>query len=119
RRLALRARHEVHGRRPRRASRGRLPAPGRALVVVGEDVLRRSLEVVELAALQRAPEDPADHENEGDGQGYEEVEAFHGVLGSSGRSALTRTVRELAPIATAASHGPIQPIAASGMAAAL
>jgi hypothetical protein len=88
-------------------------------VVVRQEVLRRALQVVELAALQGAPEHPAGQENEGDRDRDEEVEAFHGCSLCSGRRALSSTMRELAPMPSAASQGPIQPSAASGSAAAL
>src|SRR5918995_4723542 len=88
-------------------------------VVVHENVVRRALEVVELPGMERAPERPAGHEYEGDRDGNEEVEAFHAGLAASGRNAFTRTMSELAPMASAASQAPIHPAAASGSAAAL
>lgn len=92
------------------------------VVVVFQDRVARPLEIVELAALQRAPEHPADQEYERDGERYEEVEAFH-VLASSAppptRMAFRTTMKELAAMPTAASQGPIQPAAASGSASAL
>jgi hypothetical protein len=82
----------------------------------------RALEVVELAALERAPEHPADQEYDGDGEGDEEAEAFHDSLAAPAapaRIAFSTTMKELAAMPTAASQGPIQPAAASGSASAL
>jgi hypothetical protein len=88
-------------------------------VVVGDNVVRGALEVVELPAFEGAPEGPADQEYEGDGDGNEEVEAFHGAGPESGRRELRRTMSELAPMPSAASQGPRKPAMASGSAAAL
>ena len=92
---------------------------GAASGVLVEHVVRRALEVVELPALQRAPERPAGQEYEGDRERNEKVEAFHRLSAASGRKALRSTVSELAPMASAASQGPIHPLAASGSATAL
>src|SRR5690349_18081798 len=88
-------------------------------IVIHEHVVSGPLEVVELAALEREPEHPRDHEYEGDGEGNEEDEASHGSGGATGRSALRRTTSELAAMPSAASQGPSQPAAASGRTAAL
>ena len=93
-------------------------ASGLRPVVVGEQVLGRTVEVVELAALDRAPERPADHEYEYERDRDEDVEAFHGGE-ASGRIALSTTMNELADMPSAASQGPIRPSAASGSATAL
>jgi len=105
-----------------RAACSRIARISMPVVVVLQDRVARALEVVELAALERAPEHPADQEYERDGERYEEVEAFH-VLASSvpppTRMAFRTTMKELAAMPTAASQGPIQPAAASGSASAL
>ena len=88
--------------------------------VVRQDVDAGALEVVELAALQRAPEDRADQENERDGERDEEEEAFHaGSFALLTRNAFSTTMKELAVMPMAASSGPIRPAAASGSAIAL
>jgi hypothetical protein len=81
--------------------------------------VRGALEVVELAAFERAPEHPADQEYESDREGDEEGEAFHALSFARGRSAFSTTMNELADMPMAASHGPIQPSAAAGSASAL
>ena len=90
--------------------------------VVREDVHPGPVQVVELAALQRAPEHPADQEYDGDGEGDEEDEAFDDSLPAPAaptRMAFRMTMKELAAMPIAASSGPIQPAAASGSAMAL
>ncbi len=95
------------------------------LVHVLQDRAPGTIQVVELAAGERAPEQPADQEHDGDGEGDEEDEAFHAGLAAPAvpagetRSALSTTMKELAAMPTAASQGPIQPAAASGSAPAL
>ena len=104
---------QVQGPRGIRSARG---------VVVLEDRVPRPVEVVELAALQGAPEHPADQKYDGDGERDEEGEAFHVSMPAAPRatrSAFNTTTNELVAMPTAASQGPIQPAAASGSASAL
>src|SRR5688572_19743839 len=75
--------------------------------VLGQDCLARPLQVVELAALERVPEQRADQEYERDGERDEEVEAFHedgSAPGGCRRMALRTTMKELAAMPMAASQ---------------
>ena len=82
------------------------------------------LEVVELSAGERAVEHPADQEYERDGEGNEEIEAFHGAFAGlparrASASEFRATMSELPAIPSAASQGPIQPSVAAGSASTL
>src|SRR5688572_33114133 len=96
---------------------------GARRIVVIEHRVARTVEVVELPAVQRAPEQPPGQEDERDGEGNEKEEAFHDPACESvvlaRRSELSATISELAPMPIAASHGPIQPSAAAGNASPL
>ena len=100
-------------------------------VVVGEDVVPGPVEIVELAAFERAPENPSDREYRRDRKRDEQIKGFHGVRpqAASGigrgdaamdsarcrpRRELTITTAELAAMPSAACQGPIHPAAASG-----
>lgn len=108
----------VHGVKLKDAAAAGLTGVNRA-VVVRQQVVRRPLQVVELSRLERPPEGGAGQEYESDGERDEEVEAFHVSGAPSGREAFSMTMIELAPMPSAASHGPIQPRAAAGSATAL
>ena len=70
---------------------------GGCIVAVHQNAVRRALEVVELAAVQRAPEHPADQEYESDRERDEDVEtAFHVFAPAKGRNAFSTTMKELA-----------------------
>ena len=97
-------------------------------VVVAEDAMRRSFEIVELAASCRPPETRTDQKREHDRQRDQEKENVHfrcrrciavSEASAASRHAFPTTTSEETDMPTAAASGDRWPLAASGMASAL
>ena len=93
-------------------------------VVVVEDPVRGTVEIVELPAVHAPPERSADHEREHGGQRDEQVQDVHARQeGRAGappmRSALRTTNKELAAMPMPAIQGVSRPAMARGSATAL
>src|SRR5690606_28649885 len=106
------ARRDVSGTRrrvggPRR--RARRP------VVVQEDAVRRTVEIVELAGIAHPEEEPDRDADAEQRERNQEEERFH----RQSLIALSATAREDSAMPIAAAHGGTSPKAATGMAVAL
>ncbi len=106
-------------------------------VVVGENPVRRTFEIVELPGSNRPPERRGDQQREHDGQRNQQQEDFHAVqpvCDAAGaaearpavrtrtretRSALPTTTSDDADMPIAATSGVTKPAAAAGIAIAL
>ena len=83
------------------------------VVVVGDHIQGRAVEVVELARVHGEPEGRADRDREHEAQRNEEEEDVHGVPRS--RRAFATTASELADIPMPAMKGVTMPAKASGI----
>jgi len=110
--------------------------PPAAAVVVHQNTMARTVEVIELAASERIPEDPADQKRKYQADRNQQKYDIDGGYSNTGRvelagfpaagdalrnslSAFAMTSAELAAIPTPASRGVTKPHAASGIASAL
>ena len=110
--------------------------PATSAIVIHQDAVRRPVEVVELTAPQRIPEDPADQKCEAETDRHQQKDDIDGRYSKRGcveltgfksvgdalrnnLSAFAMTSAELAAMPMPASSGVIKPQAASGTASAL
>src|SRR5437762_4962210 len=80
-------------------------------IVGGQNLLGMLFQVVELAAVQRPPEDREDREHEHGGEGNQQAEDVHGL---ARRNEFSTTISELVAIPSPAAQGGSQPASASG-----
>lgn len=94
-------------------------------VVVHQNAIARTFQVLELAALEEPPKNDTDDEDQGHGNGHQEVHDFHIAAPQAfaadfcNRKAFNTTSSELADMPTPAIQGVTQPAMASGMAIVL
>ena len=110
--------------------------PAAAPIVIHQNTVRRPVQIVELTAPQRIPENPADQERENQTDRHQQKDDIDGRYSSTGRfestaptagadalrnnlSAFAMTSAELAAMPMPASSGVMKPQAASGTASAL
>ncbi len=86
-----------------------------ARIVVGEDAVRRTVEIVELTLCNAPPERRADGDHQGDGQRDQEEKDVH----RESASAPHTTTSEDKDMPAAATSGVTKPAAAAGIAMAL
>ena len=98
------------------------PLPGLGAIIIHEDAIRGTFQILHLAALQRPPEDRANHKDQQDGDRNQEIETFHASSANGyfcNRKAFMTTSRELADMPMPAIQGVTQPAMARGIAITL